>query len=239
MKQKLTIYYIATNQYVSGFDLFQKNISKFMPQFEKEVRILSNELREWHKKEIDGVKYNVYYLNHQYCWPIIALFKMTHILYSFDETADFICYFNADASYNTEFNNWDLFDYDKLNLTYHAGINNNMQCTNAKYFINLSNDNPLSKSYIGHLNYDYIQSGFFFGKANIVKQMCIDINNYIEMDLRKQIIPKWHDESYLNKWALEHKELCTKNVLMTLQRSLTKDVPIYITPKIIKKPCKK
>lgn len=37
--------------------------------------------------------------------------------------------------------------------------------------------------------------------------MCEDISLMVEKDLKKNIIPQWHDESYLNKWRILNNNL--------------------------------
>lgn len=53
-----------------------------------------------------------------------------------------------------------------------------------------------------------MQAGFFGGKAEIVYKMCEDVSKWVESDLKRGVIPKWHDESYLNKWVFMNKSQC-------------------------------
>ena len=38
--------------------------------------------------------------------------------------------------------------------------------------------------------------------------MCKDVSEWVESDLKRCIIPRWHDESYLNKWKTLHEDQC-------------------------------
>jgi hypothetical protein len=51
-------------------------------------------------------------------------------------------------------------------------------------------------------------ASFFGGKAEIVYKMCEDVSKWTESDLKRFIIPKWHDESYLNKWQTMNSDKC-------------------------------
>ena len=66
--------------------------------------------------------------------------------------------------------------------------------------------NRYSQAYINE-PYTYIHGGLFFGPSEIVYKMCEDVSRMVEIDLRGNIIPQWHDESYLNKWRVMNKDL--------------------------------
>lgn len=230
-KKKLTIYFIATSSYKDGLALFIKNIHLFLPQMEKKVIVLSDGLEEYNDKEINGVKYKVYHIDH-YHWPVCALFKLSYILNHFDFDADYICYFNANLQVSPLFSKYeDVFDLTKINMSYHANLGENV--SNFKC-LSLDDDNPKSKSYIGNANYKYIQSGFFIGPKDLLYKACIDIDNWLKEDLKNNIIPKWHDESYLNKWCLVYHNLVHKGRFMNYLY-FREDVPTCIM-ETIKKP---
>ena len=51
--------------------------------------------------------------------------------------------------------------------------------------------------------------------------MCDTISQWIEDDLRRGVIPRWHDESYLNKYCLLNKHLCN------ISKIIGWDCPVY------------
>ena len=96
-------------------------------------------------------------------------------------------------------------------------------------FANISNNS------IAYINepYKYIHGGYFFGPSNIVKQMCDDVSKMVEEDLKKNIIPQWHDESYLNKWCVLNKDKVNKKRFVSYSK-YTKDQSIAIIETIEK-----
>jgi hypothetical protein len=207
----LAIYFIATSNYQNGFTFFKENLNTFFPNFRKTVIILSDGLTEWNNVEEDNITYKVYHIDH-FCWPIITLFKMKYILdYRID--CDYVCYCNANLQFNIHYNydNDTIFDLTKLNVSHHACAYNNdmfdgyIFCENKmsptyKEFV------KESETYIDH-PYKYVHAAFFMGPSDIVYKMCNDIATSVEIDLRKNIIPLYHDETYLNKWVDTHPDL--------------------------------
>ena len=52
---------------------------------------------------------------------------------------------------------------------------------------------------------DYFCGGVWLGGADIFKKFVEDLSLMVDIDKSKNIMPTWHDESYLNKWASENK----------------------------------
>lgn len=206
-KKHLVIYYIATSNYKQGFKHFQKNLHLFYPELEKTVVILSDGLEEWNAV-VD--KNNIFYLVipiQHYCWPIITLFKMKYILDNKIVGADYVCYVNANFQFNPsfDFNKINQFiDLNKFNASRHAwsGFDTKIDLDG---FIYDKGINKESKAYI-EKPYRYVQAAFFIGKANIVYEMCENVLTMCEEDLKRNIIPNFHDESYLNKWINDNQE---------------------------------
>ncbi len=199
----LIIYFIATSNYKMGFEPFRKNIHYFFPQFNKTVVVLSDGLDEWNGTNLNGVQYKVYHIHH-FPWPMITLFKMK-LIHDFWEPGDYACYFNGDLQCNKGYNYFHSnYDFEKLNCMWHAGSSDRQ--FDETDFANIS---PKSVAYIeGH--YKYVQASFFFGPGTIVKNMCREVELMVEKDLANNIIPQWHDESYLNKWCVDHEDLVNK-----------------------------
>jgi hypothetical protein len=51
----------------------------------------------------------------------------------------------------------------------------------------------------------YFCGGIWFGGVEVFKNFIEDLNSSVEIDRSKDIVPVWHDESYLNKWATNNK----------------------------------
>jgi hypothetical protein len=190
------IYYIATGSYKVYLDGFIKSLENFRIGEYKEVILLIDEL-------IDTTRYTIpikQFLVSDAPWPIVALLKMWYI-YKYRGDYDEIYYFNANAQIITDL---PLCD-NKLLLTRHTHSHKNID---GHDFLNPNEDNPKSLSYIGLHEYQYVQAGFFGGKAEIVYKMCEEVSKWVESDLKRGIIPKWHDESYFNKWQTMNKNLC-------------------------------
>lgn len=205
----LAIYYIATSNYKMGFEHFKKNLHYFFPQFKKTVIVISDGLNEWNDVEENGILYKVHHIQH-FCWPIITLFKMKYI-FDFKIEADYACYFNGNLQCNFDYNYENSnIDFNKLNVSVHAFSSDSDEYDGYRFGITDVNS-------IAYINrpYKYIQGGFFFGPSNIVYNMCKEVSEMCEIDLKKNIIPQWHDESYLNKWCVQNSNVVNKNKFMT------------------------
>lgn len=202
----IAIYYIATSNYKEGFKYFKQNLEYFYPEMQKTVIILSDGLDEWDNVTEGNISYKVHHIQHM-PWPIIALFKMNYIV-EHKINCDYVCFIQANLQINKDYDyNSTRIDLSKLNLTRHSYAENTKDnivvLDGYKYAPSINKD---SVAYI-HKPYTYVQAGFFIGPADVVYDMCTSISQMVEIDLRRNIIPQWHDESYLNKWRLLHKDL--------------------------------
>ena len=197
-KKTIGIYYIATGIYKNNFNPFIKSINNFFPQYNKKIILLSDGLEEY----IDYQENNIH-IEHHYIedhpWPIVALFRF-HYLVKYKVNCDYIFFINSNSMIlPNKLYNW--FDENKINVTKHFSYRSGIKTT---YELLLpSDDNPNSTSYIGNINYIYCQSGFFGGPSNLIYDMCEDIITMIDIDLKNNIIAKWHDETYFNKWLYD------------------------------------
>lgn len=224
----LGIYYIATGAYNTGFEGFLKKINTFYPQFRKTIILLSDELSEYDNKIINGCKIEF----HRICgypWPIVTLFKMQYIL-EHKGDYDYCCYCNADVEFNENFNKYENIDLTRFTASKHNWMNDNFQS------LPLHLDNPNSTSYIGDHVYDYANGCFFIGNAETFYRMCEDVINMMNVDIKNNIIPKWHDETYLNKWCFVNKDLAQTNIRLIFPRNPNNDGPCYLNYNAIKKP---
>jgi len=204
------IYYIATGIYKNDFPRFINSLKNFFPNNYKKVILISDGLEEYKNYDITNISIEHHYLC-DYPWPIVTLFKMKYILmYPCD--CDYVFYFNANSEI-LPIKDYSWFNKDKLNLAYHKDW---FAYLNSSIFLEPWMDNPNSVSYIGTDNYTYVQAAFFGGPSKIVYNMCKEVNEMIAIDLCNNIIPRYHDETYLNKYNILHEnESNISNVLIS------------------------
>ena len=206
------IYYIATGIYKNDFTRFLLSVKNFFPENKKTIVLISDGLNQY-----DGYidKENNISIKHvtiiDYPWPINTLFKMKYIADNIID-ADYSFYFNANSEI-LPIKSYEWFDNDNLILAYHKDWFNN-DCHTYK-FCEPYMDNPNSTSYIGTTNYTYVQGAFFGGPTKKVLEMCKCINDMITIDLQNNIIPRSHDETYLNKYNYLYDNAYITNVLIS------------------------
>lgn len=65
--------------------------------------------------------------------------------------------------------------------------------------------NKASKAYVGKSEGKvYFAGGFFGGKKKEFQKLIHKLNEQINSDLKQGIIAKWHDESHLNRYFIDH-----------------------------------
>ena len=194
------IYYIATDTYKCYIKNFIDTISKFRVGKKKEIIFLVDELQEINDQINKDIKIKQYLISDA-PWPVIALLKMWYIN-KYKQDFEEVYYFNANAQVVNDLPDCE----DKLLLTRHTHADHTQ--FDGYKFMAIQDDNPNSLSYIGYHDYTYVQGGFWGGNAKIVYDMCESVSKWVENDLKRCIIPKWHDESYLNKWHTLNLEKC-------------------------------
>lgn len=199
-KKIVGIYYIATGIYKNNFKKFLESIHNFLPIYNKTIILLTDGLEEYKNYSKDNINIEHHYIE-DHPWPIVALFRFHYIL-KYKTNYDYIFFINSNAVIKENKSiNW--FDQNKINVTKHFTYRSGILTTYEMLLP--SDDNPNSTSYIGNIEYTYCQSGFFGGPNNLIYEMCEDIVNIIDIDLKNNIIAKWHDETYFNKWLYSKK----------------------------------
>lgn len=199
-KKIVGIYYIATGIYKNNFKKFLESIHNFLPIYNKTIILLTDGLEEYKNYSKDNINIEHHYIE-DHPWPIVALFRFHYIL-KYKTNYDYIFFINSNAVIKENKSiNW--FNQNKINVTKHFTYRSGVLTTYEMLLP--SDDNPNSTSYIGNIEYTYCQSGFFGGPNNLIYEMCEDIVNIIDIDLKNNIIAKWHDETYFNKWLYSKK----------------------------------
>mgnify|MGYP002224187724 FL=1 len=65
--------------------------------------------------------------------------------------------------------------------------------------------NPRCTAYIPYnCGRDYVSGGLNGGTSAAFLAMCKELDRRTEQDIRNGVVPLWHDESQLNRYAAEH-----------------------------------
>ena len=207
---KIAVYYIATGDYKKLFPDFLESLQNFYPNNQKIVKLISDGLEEYANYEKGNVKVDLCPRINNYPWPVIALYKMWHILENFDNTCEYSCYFNGNALIYEH--SLDALDPYKITVSYHS-FNSKSKPYNPWPYISIS---PDSVAYLVNGTYEYAQAAFFFGPSEHIYKLCDDVVNMVKEDSKKHIFACWHDESYMNKWCVMHEKLIERKYILTI-----------------------
>jgi hypothetical protein len=203
--EKVAIYYIATNQYITFFEGFMEGIDKLFPNKKKKVVVITDSEKDYSSYAQEGIEIEQKHIDH-YFWPIPTLFKMYYIKMFLAEDCDYHFYCNANMKFEKEFTIEN--DFDCCFMVHY--LSNKLPL----YVINNGNCNDCvippswAKCHISPqeipMGAKYCQGGFWGGRTEKIIPFLDDINNMIKDDLKHNIIPIWHDETYLNKFLLKN-----------------------------------
>lgn len=210
--KRIAVYYIATGDYKKLFPDFLESLQNFFPNNLKIVKLISDGLEEYKNYRVGNVKVDLCPRINDYPWPIVAMYKMWHILENLDRSCDYACYFNANSVIFQH--DASLFDLNKLTVSYHSFCSKKWEYNPWPYI----NINKNSSAYLENGTYEYVQSGFFFGTVDIVERMCREVNSLLKYDMDRFIFAQWHDESYLNKWVNDNRSIVDIKHIMTVYK---------------------
>lgn len=196
---EVAIIYIATGNYIVFWDNFYKFAEKnFLPGVKKHYFLISNHSFN----ELPNNVTHIYYPHKK--WPSIALEKFG-IIYSLKDKL-----INYTYTYSFNSNSWiispimeDIIpnDTQKIIATLHPSFFK----TDTQYPY-CSDKNSLAYL-VQTKNSQYYQSGLIGGKTKDFLEMARIISEWTSIDLKKNYIPIWHDESYFNKYVSDKNPL--------------------------------
>lgn len=209
---KIAVYYIATGKYKSLFPEFLDSVHNLYPDNKKIVKVISDGLEEYSNYEKGNVKVELCPRINNYPWPIVTLYKMWHILENMDDSCEYSCYFNGNATiYEHAI---DALDDKKITVSYHS-FNSKGKPYDPWPHIHVL---PSSTSYLINGTYEYVQAAFFFGPTKLMRKLCEDVVEMVNIDARSRLYACWHDESYLNKWCVLNEKLIARKYILTVYK---------------------
>lgn len=200
------ILYICVGKYDIFFTQFYNSFQKkFLPGAQKKYFVFTDS-----EKLIGQYKANkniIFISVQKEGWPYDTLLRNRYFVQHFEKFVgmNYLFFCNANLHCNEEVYLNDLG----------LGTNNKICGVAHPYFFQESPEKfPVEKEIIcnayfkndeiGRIQH-YFQGCFYGGSFNEFKTLVSTINNWTEEDLAKELIPIWHDESYLNRYFFLNK----------------------------------
>lgn len=207
---KIGFIVFAQNNYITFFEQYYKSFKRnFLPSIDKKFIVIVNE------SDSENIEKYISSFTNDDCL-IVPLDKWTNNLSYFIKksyTVSILC----DDSYIKDF---DYLLISNINFNCSKRIEHLEQVYDDTKLLTLTQSNFLDNSkfdyetntesvcYINPKHgKHYVRGGFVFGKTNNVKTLYSNIYNLLDMDLKNGILPKWDDESALNRLVLGNESL--------------------------------
>ncbi|WP_348534025.1 family 6 glucosyltransferase [Histophilus somni] len=202
MVKNIGILYIATGRYHVLWEDFYKSAEKhFLPELPKKYFLFSDYEGSFLGEESGNV-HRIY--QKKLGWPYDTLMRFDMFLKEKErfKELDYLFFVNANMIFIKDIHQNEVLASDK-----------ELIMILQPWFIGLDIDkttydrNPLSTSYIPYGEGEhYVMGSFNGGKTSAFLEMCQQLNDNIYLDLKKDIIALWHDESHLNHYCWRNKE---------------------------------
>jgi hypothetical protein len=201
---KVAICFIGTGKYLNFLPKYYENIQEyFLPGVEKTFLVFTDGEGDFP----EDVK--VYRQEHLE-WPYVTLKRFEIIQKAKEEIEknDWFVFIDADALVVDAINKEEFFDETKPFFGVHHPCHFLQMPPHNKY-PGAFETNPESLSHIKETDdlTVYYQGCLWGGKVPDVLELIDELNNRVNEDLKNNVIAVWHDESHLNKFFIERKEL--------------------------------
>lgn len=158
-------------------------------------------------------------------WPLTTLFRFKYLIQAIDSmNSDFVMLIDADMEFVSEFSGKNLHGVNDsgIALVRHPGyfrtsvLSSLSQFGILKVIARLTKDlvmrlkyggigtwenNPISQAFVKRRNRKiYVCGGIWWGRVRMAKELARDLETRIDIDLSRNVIATYHDESHLNNW---------------------------------------
>lgn len=197
---KIAILTVATGGYKSLLmDLIKSINEKFLTSFDKDIFVYSDE--DIYSQDNKNIIFSK--INHEK-WPLVSLKRYEYFIESQESLLkyDYVFYFDCDLQV---VKNIDNFEFHNIFAVSHP--------EKLRYCPDLweVETNPASTAYLNPNNIGhYVQGCFWGGKPNEIIKMVTQLRENAQIDLNNDFIAKWFDESHLNKYFFDNKEIVSQ-----------------------------
>lgn len=200
---KIAVLYICTGRYHLFWSDFYKNAESYLlkgQEYEKHYFVFTD--AETIEYENLSRVHKIY--QEPLEWPYITLlrFKIFKKVLSQLEGMDYIYFFNANMLVIESINE-EILPSEMKSLVFvkHPGF---FDKTRNQFTYD---HNPKSLAYVGEDEGDtYFMGGLNGGTAQDYLAMIEELDSRVDEDLHHNIVALWHDESHLNRYAIDHSE---------------------------------
>lgn len=196
---KIGVFYICIGKYnIFWDDFYASSEKKFLPNHEKTYYVFTD-------KPNDGRFQHPHvctFFSENLGWPYNTLFRFKLFLEAREQAMgmDYLYFFNANAYFNETINEEIIprGSFDMIGVLHPCYLGKHR----AKYPYERSTASltciPQDKGSF------YFQGCLFGGESQAFLKLADVCNENIQIDLSKNVIAMWHDESHLNKYFSEH-----------------------------------
>ncbi len=194
--------YICTGKYTVFWPEFYETFSRnFLPGCKKEYFVFTDAPSIAHEDDpavhrIDQPAYD---------WPLSTMKRFAIFLTQKKalEQLDYLFFFNANLTCREVITPEEFLPRpqqgEQLLLVQQPGF------WNKKPMFYSYDRNPRCTAYIPYnCGRDYVSGGLNGGTSAAFLAMCKELDRRTEQDIRNGVVPLWHDESQLNRYAAEH-----------------------------------
>lgn len=202
---KVAISFIGTGDYLNFLPKWYEYLNKnFLPGVEKKIMVFTD-------GELEGTPEDIstYFIEHKE-WPYITLERFETLLLAKEEIekCDWFVFLDADTLVVDKVTEDQFFDPSKE----YFGVQHPCQYLNMpphNKYPGAFEVNPDSEACINDaLDLSvYYQGCVWGGKVPNVINMIEELDEAVRKDLSKNVIAKWHDESHINRFFVENKEM--------------------------------
>jgi hypothetical protein len=196
----INIITIATSNYKNFLNEFYNSLNKMFCIDEPKMFYIFSDNNKLDVFSNNNVKF--YSIEHEK-WPLPSFNKFNYIksIYSNFKEEDLCMFIDVDMEMVSPIKNIEIPDNKKYIGVIHPGNH----LTDMKDSLE---DNIISAAYVNKealpINFKYIQGCLWGAKGKNFKHLVNKLNDLTNQDKQKNYIPKWFDESVLNKFKVDN-----------------------------------